>query len=326
MSLALVSFLTMIALPFYWAVLILICWRKVGVLRVVCACMVMPVAAGVLGNALTFSAHHFVSVFDPVVIQIDGSLGVQPVTIASTLLHSCPPLSGLCLIVYALLTSSVAMSAALEMVSGRRQGLGVLPTFMVAGVLGFCVFMIVPVVGPLPYFGQDLYSEILFDRLTIKFSDLSNIPKNCVPSLHATWATLAFLATRGRSFVARVISGCFLALTLLATIGFGFHYLTDLVVAAPFILIVRSLCAVNIPWSRRRALCLVVGCILVFTWCLVLRSGLREPWLNFAPVGMIITLVTAYMFEQSLAMVEGFSSYRISSKPDGACITLSNDR
>ena len=307
MSLGLVSFLAIIAIPFYWATLIVICWRKVSFIKVSCACLVMPIQIIVLGNALTFSAHHFASVLDPVVIQIDGSLGVQPDTIASALLHACPPLSILCLVVYALLASSVAMSAALEMVSGRTQGLGVLPTFMVAGVLGFCIFMVVPVAGPLPYLGQNLYSVIIFSNLPTTPPDLSDIPKNCVPSLHTTWATLAFLATRGRSTVARIISGIFLALTLLATIGFGFHYLTDLVVAAPFILIVRSVCAVDVSWGRRRALCLVVGCSLVCAWCLVLRNELSQPWLNFAPIGMVVTLAMTYTFEQRLARAEGFS-------------------
>lgn len=55
--------------------------------------------------------------------------------------------------------------------------------------------------------------------------------RNCIPSLHMTWALLAVVYTSPRW---RAIAVIFAALTAAATIGIGEHYVIDLVVAVPY--------------------------------------------------------------------------------------------
>ncbi len=56
-------------------------------------------------------------------------------------------------------------------------------------------------------------------------------PRNCIPSLHLTWALLAavYVAPRWRP-----LAIVFAALTAVATLGTGEHYVADLIVALPY--------------------------------------------------------------------------------------------
>lgn len=58
-----------------------------------------------------------------------------------------------------------------------------------------------------------------------------NAPRNCVPSMHSTWALLIFTNSKGW---AKWPAGVFAAVTLLATIATGEHYTPDLVAALPW--------------------------------------------------------------------------------------------
>ncbi|MGA7521028.1 MAG: phosphatase PAP2 family protein [Acidobacteriaceae bacterium] len=71
-------------------------------------------------------------------------------------------------------------------------------------------------------------------------------PRNCIPSLHMTWALLCVV------YVARPwrwVAVSFAGLTALATLGTGEHYLIDLVVAVPY---TWGICRLEI-WARRLA-------------------------------------------------------------------------
>jgi hypothetical protein len=58
-----------------------------------------------------------------------------------------------------------------------------------------------------------------------------NAARNCMPSLHVTWAILCLLHIARRF---RWIAAIFLGLTLTAVIGLGEHYLIDIAGALPF--------------------------------------------------------------------------------------------
>lgn len=70
-------------------------------------------------------------------------------------------------------------------------------------------------------------------------------PRNCVPSLHMTWALLCALYIAPRF---RPVAIVFAVMTALATLGTGEHYLIDLIVALPF---TAAICWVNsaVPWN-----------------------------------------------------------------------------
>jgi PAP2 superfamily len=56
-------------------------------------------------------------------------------------------------------------------------------------------------------------------------------PRNCMPSMHLTWALLIWRSQRGP---ARYLAGAFVIATALATLATGEHYTPDLVAALPW--------------------------------------------------------------------------------------------
>ena len=84
--------------------------------------------------------------------------------------------------------------------------------------------------------------------------------------------------------------GAFLWLTALAILGLGEHYLIDLVVALPLVLVALALCAPTSTIYRRRAL--AAGIVMLAAWLAWLTWGAS----TFAGVGrahwlpMVLTL------------------------------------
>jgi hypothetical protein len=142
-------------LPLYWCILIALCWRRASLMRVLLACLAMPAAATVMLAAVNFATPRLTTVFDPVAMALDGSLGFQPVPLVAWLFASCSPLKEICLAAYMFLTATVAVSAGLEIRTGQMQGIGVLPTFLFAGILAYALYFVMPVVGPGPFLGGD---------------------------------------------------------------------------------------------------------------------------------------------------------------------------
>ncbi len=122
-------------------------------------------------------------------------------------------------------------------------------TFLVIGLLGPGIYMIFPVVGPVFAYGADggawavghLWPDVLppggvpgpivFDEVT---------PRNCMPSLHTAWATTLFIHSRRGSRAMRWAGAFWLAATLTATLGFGYHYGCDLIAGVVFALTVEA--------------------------------------------------------------------------------------
>ena len=117
---------------------------------------------------------------------------------------------------------------------------------------------------------------------------------------------MAFLTSRGMP-LARVITGVWLAFMLLATLGFGEHYLTDLVCAAPFVLALRALCASDLSSSARpRRSAFLVGVAAFFVWGLSIRGAIHPAAVpGFVPAMMIATVTVCVAWERRLARAQG---------------------
>ena len=268
-----------------------------------------------MGVFLSLTIRMCPEVFDVTLAQFDDTLGFQPSAAAVRLLDACKPLRCLCVLVYLLLPIGMALPASAEIRSGNPQGLGVLPTSLVAGAIGFCLYLYVPAVGPGPFFGSNL-ALVLDPTVEASGSGIGDVPRNCMPSLHVTWATLAFLATRRRAAWVRVASGGFLLLTVLATLGLARHYLVDLVVAAPFVLFVRGLCAVRTAWGWQRCTAVALGLCLVLGWTTAIRAGAPSVWEQTAlPAAMGLTVLAAIGAEGRLALAEQAGQGRVRPCP-----------
>ncbi|MEU7164747.1 phosphatase PAP2 family protein [Streptomyces morookaense] len=121
-------------------------------------------------------------------------------------------------------------------------------TFLVIGLLGPGIYMIFPVVGPTFAYGADgghwavatswpdalpsgLPHHMPFDEIT---------PRNCMPSLHTAWATAIFIHSRKGPRILRFFGAFWLVATLGATLGFGYHYGTDIIAGVVFTLTIEA--------------------------------------------------------------------------------------
>ncbi|MFD4789325.1 phosphatase PAP2 family protein [Streptomyces sp. NPDC058459] len=138
-------------------------------------------------------------------------------------------------------------------------------TFLVIGLLGPAVYMIFPVVGPVFAYGTGAFGTgsahwavaelwphtpppagsphpVTYDMIT---------PRNCMPSLHTAWATAIFIHTRRASRFLRRGGTFWLVATLVATLGFGYHYGVDLIAGVVFTLTIETvLRALDHGWER----------------------------------------------------------------------------
>jgi hypothetical protein len=72
--------------------------------------------------------------------------------------------------------------------------------------------------------------------------------------------------------VFRVVAAALLGITILATLGFGEHYLVDLFVAVPFAALAQGLASYGVPWrNAARMACVATGTLLVLAWLSYLR-------------------------------------------------------
>lgn len=98
-----------------------------------------------------------------------------------------------------------------------------------------------------------------------------------------------------------MLGSLFLAATLTATLALGEHYLVDLIVAVPFMMVVEGVAANPFAADRRRASLQAIGggLAMIAVWLLAIRFGttlLRGiplvPWLMFSgTVGASVLLL-----------------------------------
>ena len=133
-------------------------------------------------------------------------------------------------------------------------------------LIGYAAYLFYPAAGPAYAFPNE------FPRVTPILSGLHPqwlaAPANAMPSLHLSSALLIWWNSRHWRR-ARYLALAFLGLTVLATIGLGEHYCTDLIVAVPYALCIQAL------GTRRplRMTCLLTGLSMTVAWLVLLRYG-----------------------------------------------------
>ncbi|WP_327065767.1 phosphatase PAP2 family protein [Kitasatospora sp. NBC_01302] len=192
-------------------------------------------------------------------------------------------------------------------VERRFPGHHLVRTFLVIGLLGPGIYMLFPVVGPIFVYGADggqwalanlwphtpppiqAPHHMLFDGLT---------PRNCMPSLHIAWATTIFVHSRKGPRVLRYAGAFWLLATLAATLGFGYHYGTDIVAGVVFALTVEgALRALARGWDRSATRLVAYGATVFVALLLAYRylsmTMAENPW-GFGP--LLILAMTSMIY------------------------------
>ncbi len=209
--------------------------------------------------------------WDGLLLQAEAGFGVPLERGVITLFREVPAVKAVSSTLYLLLL------AALALVHGLRHRLDprrntTLAAFLLVGVVGYVIYFFFPVAGPVFTFpGVADGAAWVVPPGPVR---PPAVPRNCMPSLHGAWAMVIFFQTRGLRRAVRVAAGVFLAGTLLATLGLGFHYLVDLVVALPLAVVLDGLARpVTASAAVARRGWLLGGAGVVLGWLLLLRFG-----------------------------------------------------
>lgn len=177
--------------------------------------------------------------YDRALAELDVALfGALPAAVVAGWLEQSSILNFFVHLSYASLMLLVGISCV-----GKRLPLALI----ISAALGYLCYMLVPACGP-------KFAMASWPAVPV----LSDIPleldavhvRNCMPSLHLTTALLLFYNAARLSVSWRWIVALNVPLTVLATLGLGEHYATDLIAALPFSLLCWFLAARLEPWLR----------------------------------------------------------------------------
>jgi hypothetical protein len=197
----------------------------------------------------------------PICAWLGGFLGGQPA------------LFRVCAIVYGSLPLAVSLLYAYQRSGARPIGIRVLPAFLGGGVAVYLLYNILAAAGPYYVFGA-AFPHHLPDAPGLHLVRLGDVARNAIPSMHVGCALLIFWNCRRISGWIYGLAAIYLALTVLATIGLGEHYVVDLVAAVPYALALQAACAPaalrgRAEWKQS----LSAGVVLTFFWILACRFG-----------------------------------------------------
>ena len=236
---------------------------------------------------LVFSVDQTPRTFDTILTATDQALAGNVSFAVGRFLDAHIALRTAAVVAYAGLPVAVMTVAALRW---RRLGSNdpastPLAAALAAG-LGVALYLMVPASGPLYRWpGRFPDRPPTHAELSLTLSLLSTRAfRNAMPSLHFAGALLVAWDAWPLGRVARAFGTTLVALTLLATIGTGEHYLVDLIVAIPFAYAIEMVVRRAGKWQTPA---LVSGSLTVF-WIVGLRL---VPFLFVTPVFIRIVVI-----------------------------------
>lgn len=224
-------------------------------------------------------------VYDGYAMQIDGLPGVPLCLAIQVFVSQHEWLRGPLWLTYQELPLIMLCALLVGYRTGRYYNL-VQVGYIVLGALGMLGYLIYPAMGvnsSLNAWGGIPPAEL--------FPGDPRLPRNCMPSLHMSWALAAVWGSwAGLNRLGRLFGAGFLVATLFATVVCAEHYLIDCVAAFPFVLAVQGL--TSLRSGRWRLTAVVTGFSLYFGYLFTLRFAhaalVSAPALTVAAeVGMV---------------------------------------
>lgn len=258
---------------------------------------------GALGMVDRLSPH----IYDPAIYYVEShSLLSVPWLIdffyrISKISYSILALIYDCLLLLVIVASSSEILYAKTSVKNN-----LLVRFAIGGLLSIPLYIALPAVGPV-YYGCGGFPFKMPDVSCLHGIWLTmneTIDRNSMPSLHATWVILCFLALRCSPLWHRVLGALYVAVTFIFTLGFGYHYLLDWVVALPLILFIRALTS-DYRLPGLRLFSILFGAMNVITWIAILRHinlFINAYW--FLNLLIILTIIVPIYLESQLNRAE----------------------
>lgn len=190
-------------------------------------------------------------VLDEYLLVADRALGQPAWLLNRAMIDAGPIVAGVLHWIYIELPVAAVVVAIYQLRDATTRGWPghhLMRTFLVLGVIGPLIYLAFPVVGPIFAFGDpaagldpNAWSQLPAADLTprpIRFA--ATVPRNCMPSMHTAWALAVFLHSRGGPRWLRWGGAVWLTGTVVATLGFGYHYGADLIAGAVLCLTVEA--------------------------------------------------------------------------------------
>ena len=187
-----------------------------------------------------------------------------------------------CELVYETLPLAVSLLYACERSGSRPIPVRVLPAFIGGGAAAYALYNFLPATGPHYVFGA-AFPNSMPHAVKLALAPVGAAARNAVPSMHLACALLIWWCCEALPRWVRAAAAVYLALTVVATLGFGEHYVVDLVAAAPYAMALAALCA-----KRWRAAALAAA--LTLAWVAALRF--ETAWFASAVFTWSATLAT----------------------------------
>ena len=214
--------------------------------------------------------------YDLYLYAADAGFGIPIAARVGTIVAHYPALARWCSFVYESLPLAVSLLYAYERRGGKLLPTRVLPAFLGGGASAYLLYNILPAAGPLYIFGGLFPAHLPpLTQIAPQAPLIQDAPRNAVPSMHLACALLIFWNVRRLSRWLYAASGLYLGLTIVATLGFGEHYVVDLIAGVPYALLLGSACARRTVapaiLSPARNQAFILGLILTSAWIAALR-------------------------------------------------------
>jgi hypothetical protein len=272
--------------------------RQVGLIPALCVCSAVAVNLAAQFTPITY---------DRILYVFDLKFGGPPSWVIGKLLRSHLWLLKACGYVYNSLPLGLAACLAIQWRDRQIKARIVVDLRWLSvaiGVVGFLLYQVSPAAGPIYLFGRDFPFHVPdLTGMAIQPAWLQPAARNGMPSLHVAWTLLLFWNMRRCNWWMGVIAATYLTLTALATLGFGEHYLADLMVAPALALAVQAACTrTNV---RLRWVAIATGAAITLAWLIAFRTGaaLRIPdgaatW-SMALVSLALPAIIAWRLERA---------------------------
>lgn len=259
-------------------------WRKKGLQRSDALLFLLPAAVALLvtlqaGMFWYYLASTFPMTYDSYAFALDEAYGFSWSFAVGQLFQKFPLLAAICYAIYVAPPPALIFVYALQVRGRRKPPVDVVTVLLVLLLVGYGLFFLFPVCGPLFAFGSAFPNSppsvygLVGQRIEVVTAKPA--PRNGMPSLHMASAIIAYWHARPYGKWARWVAAMFVVGTFLATMGVGEHYFIDLLVALPFTLAIHAACTPRLPEVRQeRAAALWGATALVVLWYLLLFFGI----------------------------------------------------
>lgn len=261
-----------------------------------------PYSSFFLAFGLTITTALQPRVYDPLLYAFDEALQCRLSALMGGLMANSLALRVAGVVAYQSIPIAICLLLALERESPGRFAARILPLFVATGIAGVVLYNLFPAVGPAYVFGNKFPASLPpVSSLPMQPLLYVSTARNAMPSVPFACALLIWWNTAGLHRIWRWLAAGFLAMIFLASLGFGEHYLVDLIVAVSFAVAMQALALRTRSWAPfERRVAAGGGAALTLAWLGALRFGvfLNAPGLCW--LAAVATLGLALWWKRRL--------------------------